>query len=148
MARLSAQAKVYLVQRLACFDTPTQAAKGLLEDLGETVSVQAAQNYDPTKKQGEGLSANLRKIFEATRKRFIEDTSEISISHRAVRLRALERMAKNAEQKGNMVLAASLMEQAAKECGDVYTNRQKHEMTGDTRIIVENAPESPPDGGK
>lgn len=148
MARLSPEAKIYLVQRMACFDTPTLAAKALLEDLGEVVSVQAVLNYDPTKKQGAQLSPKFRQLFEETRKKFIEDTSDISISHRAVRLRALERMAEKAESKGNMVLAAALHEQAAKECGDVYSNRQKHEMSGDTRIIVENAPESPPDGSK
>ncbi|MQV45441.1 DUF2280 domain-containing protein, partial [Sinorhizobium medicae] len=51
-----------------------------------------------------------------------------AISHRAVRLRGLQRMAKKAEIQGNMELAASLMKQAAEEVGNAYTNRR--ELTG------------------
>ena len=67
-------------------------------------------------------------LFEETRKTFLEDTATIAISHRAVRLRALQRMSEKAEMQGNMVLAASLLEQAAKEVGDSFTNRR--ELTG------------------
>ncbi len=52
----------------------------------------------------------------------------IAISHRAVRLRALQRMAEKGRDPGNMVLTASLMKQAAEEVGNAYTNR--HELTG------------------
>lgn len=42
----------------------------------------------------------------------------------AYRLRALGRMAEKAESMKNMALTAQLLEQAAKEVGDVYVNRQ------------------------
>ena len=67
-------------------------------------------------------------LHEETRKAFLEGTSKIAISHRAVRLRALQRMAERAESMGNIALAAQLFEQAAKEAGDSYTNRR--ELTG------------------
>ncbi|PLU18353.1 hypothetical protein BMJ31_20250, partial [Sinorhizobium medicae] len=54
-----------------------------------------------------------------------EDTATIAISHRAVRLRALQRMAEKAEIQSNMVLAASLLKQAAEEVGNAYTNRRE-----------------------
>lgn len=38
-------------------------------------------------------------------------------------------MMTNAEKMRNMALAASLMEQAAKEVGDAYSNKQKVEHT-------------------
>ncbi|TWA45903.1 uncharacterized protein DUF2280 [Sinorhizobium medicae] len=44
-----------------------------------------------------------------------QGTASIAISHRAVRLRGLQRMAEKAEIQGNIVLAASLMKQAAEE---------------------------------
>lgn len=122
--KLEADAKIYIVQRLACFDSPSQVAKAIKEDMGLDVSPQACEGYDPTKVCGSGLSQKLREVFEQTRQKFLNDTTQIAVSHRAFRLRALERMAKRAEEKGNMVLAASLLEQAAKECGGSYTNQR------------------------
>jgi hypothetical protein len=86
------------------------------------------EGYDPTKRAGSNLAEKWKLLFEETRKTFLEDTATIAISHRAVRLRALQRMADKAENQGNMVLAASLMKQAAEEVGNAYTNRR--ELTG------------------
>lgn len=121
---LSNEAKAFIVQALACFDTPTQVAKAVKEELGLEVTRQKVEAYDPTKRIGANLSKKWRELFETTRKTFIEDTSGIGISHRAVRIRALQRMATKAEEMKNMKLAAELMEQAAKEMGDAYTNRR------------------------
>jgi hypothetical protein len=41
------------------------------------------------------------------------------------RLRTLQRLADRAEAQGNIALAAQLVVQAAKEVGDVFTNRQR-----------------------
>ena len=86
-----------------------------------------------------GLSAEFRAIFEATRATFLEETAAIGVSHRAVRLRAIERLAYKAEALGNLVLAASLLEQAEKEVGNAFTN--KREVAGDAaaapvRVLV------------
>lgn len=126
--KYSDEVKTRIVQSLACFDTPSQVAKAIKAELGVDISAQACEAYDPNKVAGKKLSERFRLLFEATRKTFLEDTSQIAISHRAVRLRALQRMAEKAETGGNMVLAASLMEQAAKEVGDAFTNRR--ELTG------------------
>lgn len=72
-------------------------------------------------------------LYETTRKAFLEDTTEIAVSHRSVRLRALQRMAERAESRNNLQLAAQLLEQAAKECGDAYTNRQKIDHSGEIK---------------
>lgn len=86
------------------------------------------ESHDPNKKAASGLAPKWRALFEETRKTFLEDTASIAISHRAVRLRALQRMADKAEGQGNMVLASSLLKQAAEEVGGSYTNRR--ELTG------------------
>lgn len=70
------------------------------------------------------MPSKLKAVFEETRKSFLEDTSGIAISHKAVRLRALQRMAERAEEVGNIVAAMDLLEQAAKEVGDAYSNRR------------------------
>ena len=120
--------KTDVVQALACFDTPSTVEKAVKAEFGETITRQAIEAYDPDKKAGAALSQKWRELFAETRRAFLEDTAEIAISHRAVRLRALQRMADKAETQGNMGLAASLMKQAAEEMGNAYTNRR--ELTG------------------
>jgi hypothetical protein len=127
-AKLTHEQQTYAVQALACFDSPSVVAAALRKDFGVVITPQTIEGYDPTKKAGTNLSEKWRRLFDETRKTFLEDTATIAISHRAVRLRALQRMADKAETQGNMVLAASLMEQAAKEVGGSYTNRR--ELTG------------------
>ena len=125
MARLKAEVKTFIVTRLACFDTPSDVAEAVKEEYGIELSRMNVQQYDPTKAAGRELGKRLREIFEETRKQYLEDTTSIAISHKAVRLRRLERMADKAERKGNMPLAAQLLEQAAKEVGDAFTNLRK-----------------------
>ncbi|RVJ93090.1 DUF2280 domain-containing protein [Sinorhizobium meliloti] len=125
---LKEEVKTFIVQSLACFDTPSTVVEAVRKEFGATITRQSAEGYDPTKKAGSNLAEKWRLLFEETRKTFLEDTATIAISHRAVRLRALQRMAEKAETQGNMVLAASLMKQAAEEVGNAYTNRR--ELTG------------------
>lgn len=126
--RLTVEQQAYIVQALACFDSPSVVSKAILNDFGVTFSAQACESYDPNKVAGRKIAKKWKALFEETRKAFLEDTSQIGISHRTVRLRGLQRMAEKAESIGNMVLASSLMEQAAKEMGGSYSNRR--EITG------------------
>lgn len=118
--KLSDEVKTYIVQALACFDPPSVVTAAVKQEFGLIVSRQAVEGYDPNKRAGRNLSKRWRAIFDETRKTFLADTATIGISHRAVRLRALQRMSEKAETSGNMVLASSLLEQAAKEVGDSY----------------------------
>lgn len=125
---LKDEVKTFIVQSLACFDTPSVVVDAVRKEFGATITRQSVEGYDPTKKAGSKLAEKWRMLFEETRKTFLEDTASIAISHRAVRLRALQRMAEKAETQGNMVLASSLLKQAAEEVGNAYTN--KREVTG------------------
>jgi hypothetical protein len=128
MAALTEKVKLHIVQALACFDTPTQASKSVQAEFGLAVSPQQCEAYDPHKRTGNRLSEKYKKIFEATRKAFLEDTSLIGVSHRAVRLRTLQRLIDRCESSGNVPLTAQLLEQVAKETGDSFTNRQKVQL--------------------
>ncbi|QJS27455.1 DUF2280 domain-containing protein [Rhizobium ruizarguesonis] len=128
MAKLNREQQTYAVQALACFDSPSVVAAALRKEFNVVLTPQSVESYDPTKKAGRNLAARWKALFEETRKTFLEDTASIAISHRAVRLRALQRMADKAETQGNMVLASSLLKQAAEEVGGSYTNRR--ELTG------------------
>ena len=76
------------------------------------------------------LSQKWVDLFNHTRARFQSEISDIHIANKAYRLRMLDRMANRAESIKNYALTAQLIEQAAKECGDAYTNKLRVETTG------------------
>lgn len=126
--KVTEEAKTFIVQSLACFDSPSVVAAALKSEHGVVISRQAIESYDPTKSAGRRMSHKLVAIFQATRKAFLTDVSKVGISHKAVRLRRLQRMADRAEEQGNRGMVLQILEQAAKEEGGFYTNRR--EITG------------------
>ncbi|MBF8805485.1 MULTISPECIES: DUF2280 domain-containing protein [Pseudomonas] len=135
MAALSNEVKAFIVQALACFDTPSQVAEAVKNEFGIEVSRQSVESHDPTKRAAQRLAKRWVVLFEDTRKRFREETAEIPIANRAYRLRTLGRMAEKAENMRNLALTAQLLEQAAKEVGDVYVNRQtKADVPQDNQV--------------
>lgn len=121
MAALSEDVKRFVVQALACYDTPSQVAEAVKEEFGIVVVRQQVATYDPTKHTGKNLSPKWRAIFQATRDNFKAEVADIPIAQRSFRLRTLQRMVTKAEGMKNMALTAQLLEQAAKEVGDIYT---------------------------
>lgn len=134
MASLKPEVKAFIVQGLACFDTPSQIVESVKKEFDLEITRQQAASHDPTKASGAGLAAKWAELFKSTRERFQTEISDIPIANRAYRLRALDRMATRAENIKNIALAAQLMEQAAKECGDAYSNKQKVEHSGGMSI--------------
>ncbi|HCC8330259.1 TPA: DUF2280 domain-containing protein [Klebsiella pneumoniae] len=130
MAALKPEVKAFIVQSVACFDTPSQVVESVLKEFGIQITRQQVEQNDPTKISGKGLAQKWVDLFNRTRDRFLNEISDIPIANKAYRLRALDRMMTKAESMRNMALAASLMEQAAKECGDAYTNKHKVEHSG------------------
>lgn len=135
MAALSSEVKVFVIQALACFDTPSQVVESVQKEFGLSITRQQIESHDPTKVSGKGLAVKWKQLFEDTRKRFREDTADIPIANRAFRLRGLARMAEKAESMRNLALTAQLYEQAAKECGDMYVNRARKEESDDEPLI-------------
>ncbi|EKH9633033.1 DUF2280 domain-containing protein [Salmonella enterica] len=129
MATLKGEVKAFIVQSLSCFDTPSQVVELVKKEFGLSITRQQVESHDPTKANGRGLAQKWVELFHETRKRFQTELSDIPIANKAYRLRALDRMMTKAESMRNMALAASLMEQAAKEVGDAYSNKQKVEHT-------------------
>lgn len=138
MAKLDDTAKQFIVQALACFDTPQQVADAVREEFGVEITRMQVQSYDPTKRHGARLSKMLKAVFEATRRRFLEEIEQVPIASQTYRLRNLQRLHEKAQQRGNMVLAAALLEQAAKEVGGAYTNRREHSGPNGGPIPVKN----------
>ncbi|EJI7600404.1 DUF2280 domain-containing protein [Klebsiella pneumoniae] len=130
MAALKPEVRAFIIQELACFDTPSQIVESVQKEFKVQVTRQQVASHDPTKAAGKGLAKKWVDLFNELRDRFLNEISDIPIANKAYRLRALDRMMTKAESMRNMALAASLMELAAKECGDAYTNKQKVEHSG------------------
>lgn len=150
MAVLRSEVKAFIVQALACFDTPSQVVEAVKKEFGIEVSRQTCEGHDPTKYAGRGLAKRWADLFHACRERFTAETADIPIAHRAYRLRALGRMAERAESMKNIALTAQLLEQAAKEVGDIYVNRQTknenpHDNVAPTRVQVDVVDARKPD---
>ena len=156
MAILKNEVKSFIVQALACFDTPSQVVESVKNEFGVVVTRQQVETHDPTKAAGKGLAIRWQTLFHDTRKRFREETADIPIANRAYRLRGLGRMAEKAENMRNLALTAQLYEQAAKEVGDIYVNRrlepekppgsqadQQHAIAEYTLEPDENVPTTP-----
>ena len=134
-ASLTDAQKRFLVSSLACFETPTEAVKSFEKRFGRKIDRQLVHRYDPTKKAGEAsLAEKWKALFWAARTSYLEDLEKIGVSHKATRLRTLERLAKKAESKKQYGLVARLLEQAAKEMGNVYTNKHGLQHTGNITV--------------
>jgi hypothetical protein len=127
---LPGHVKAYIVQRLAQFDTPSMVVKGVKDEFDLTVSRQRVHYYDASHRMGAGLPAELKKLFENTRKKFLEEPPSAPIANRNYRLTVLQRALNLAETRGQLPEVRAALEQAAKEDGGAYTNRLKHEHTG------------------
>ncbi|MFG6654939.1 DUF2280 domain-containing protein [Scandinavium sp. M-37] len=139
MAALSTEVKAFIVQSLACFEPPTKVIEQVKAEFDVVVSRQQVSQYSPGNAMAEKLSQKWVDLFNATRTRFQTEISDIPIANKAYRLRVLDRMATNAEKMKNFGMTSQLIEQAAKEMGDAYTNRQKVEHTGKDGGPIESA---------
>lgn len=130
MAALNGAVKVFIVERLACFDSPTKVQEAVKQAFKVDVSLQQLTAYNPKLAAGARLSQTLKDVFDETRKKFLADTSDIAISHKAYRLRVLDQELVTAQKRGNTAMVTALLEQAAKEEGGAFTNKQKLEHAG------------------
>jgi hypothetical protein len=129
MAALKSEVKAFIIQSLASFDSPSQVVDSVQKEFSLTVTRQQVESHDPTKVSGKGLAKKWVDLFSITRERFQSEISDIPIANKAYRLRVLDRMAANTEKVKNYGMTAQLMEQAAKEVGEAYSNKQKVEHT-------------------
>jgi hypothetical protein len=130
MSVLSDEVKMFLVQSLARFDTPKQAVAGVKERFDVVLDRRQVQKYDPTNANGnDELGVALKAVFFETRKRFLEQGADIGVAHKVMRLRRLERYLNLLEDRDNLLGAMQALKQAAKECGDAFTNTRPDRMT-------------------
>src|SRR5438309_3743548 len=118
MANLTDEIKEFIVRGLARYDTPSQVAEAVKAQFGIAVSRQQVFAYDP-----EGSRPPAPRwiaLHAATREKFLSDVAGIGVAQKAVRLRMLDRWAREADERHFTTVAATFLEQAAKECGGIY----------------------------
>lgn len=146
MAELTEDVKVFIVQRLAMFGTPTQVADAVKEEFDLEVSRQQVNVYRAGR-AGQQPAEKWVELFKATRAEFLKRVSDQPAANKAVRVTRLERLALRAEEVAENALkanppklalagdymdrAAAIYEQIAKEVGRVFTNKATNTLKGD-----------------
>lgn len=130
MAVLNDAHKRFIVQALACWDSPQEVADAVKAEFGLDLHRSQVSQYDPTKASGWKMGKQWVQLFNDTRQRFRQEVAEIPIADQAFRLRALGKIYERHVSRGNVVGAAAVLEQAAKEAGGAFTNRREHTGVG------------------
>ena len=125
MAALKEPVKIFIVQSLACFETPQQVADAVMQRFGIEIDRRQCEGYDPTKFSGRNLSKKLKDLFTRTRKDFRANIEDIAIANKAFRLKELQGMYDDSGK--NKRLKQNLLKQAFQETDGRVT---KQEITG------------------
>ena len=126
MATLKEPVKIFIVQSLACRDTPQEVADAVKQEFKIEIERQQVAAYDPTKSRGKDLSKKFVDLFHKTRADFDAGLIDIPIANKHYRLKQYQKqLERNAK---NVVMSLKILEQAAKDVGGQFTNRQ--EITG------------------
>ena len=129
MATLNNGVKTFIVQGLATYMTPSEVAEAVNQEFGITITRQQVAKYDPHKAAGVNLAQKWKDLFKQFRDDFNNDIQAIPVANKAYRVSVLNKMIADSVKSKNRRLAASLLEQVAKEMGEVFTNKQKVDNT-------------------
>ncbi|MDS7935655.1 DUF2280 domain-containing protein [Acinetobacter sp. V91_7] len=127
MARINKKVKLFIIRMLAEFETPTETAKAVKDIFNLDLTKQQCEAYDPTKKIGKDLSQELRNLFFDYRRKANQELEAIPIANKRYRLQLLQELVE--EYPKNPILIPKWAEQAAKEMGGLYTNKQEVDHT-------------------
>lgn len=123
MAALKEPVKIFIVQALACRDTPQEVADLVKQEFGIEIDRQQCATYDPTKQRGKNLSKKYVQLFEATREKFDAGLIDIPIANKFYRLKEIQKMYDDSGK--NKVAKQKLLKLAHQET-DGRTIRQEH----------------------
>lgn len=113
MATLREPVKIFIVQSLACFETPRQVVESVKQEFNIEILRQQVALYDPTKATGKNLSKKLKDLFYKTRNDFKTNVFDIPLANKAVRLTELQKIYN--DPKVNRILRTKLIRQVKDE---------------------------------
>lgn len=131
MADLKPLEKRFLVERLAVYTSIADTIEAFEKEFPKRPAPDRKQvsEYGLDKSRNrEKRGEDLVKLWDETRKAYLEETKDIPIAFAGWRLRELQDLYETEKKGGYRKSAKATLEQAAKERGGLYTNR--HELTG------------------
>lgn len=143
MPQMKKEIKLYIVRSLAVFNTPSEVVEVIKERWPDEckrfkggIKPQNIECYDPTKRNGQDLSDELKAEFEATRKAFLAAPQDIPISNLSYRQARRQKVLEGT--KAPMIIL-DVLDRAAKDMGGVFTNRQEVTGAGGSPLLAEGA---------
>ena len=130
MKKLDGAVKLFIVQRLAMFETPSDVVQAVKVEFGIDVTPQHVRTYNPEQCE---VVPKWKVEFDTARKAFREKIENIPIANRAFRLKSIGDVEQRARKRGNDSLVLAACRQAAEEQGEVYTNRRFMGLSGEVR---------------
>ncbi|MCL6232826.1 MULTISPECIES: DUF2280 domain-containing protein [Acinetobacter] len=123
MATLKEPVKIFIIQSLACRDTPQEVADLVKQEFDLILDRSQVALYDPTKRRGKNLSKKYVQLFEKTRQDFDAGLIDIPIANKFYRLKEIQKMYDDSGK--NKVAKQKLLKLAHQET-DGRTIRQEH----------------------
>jgi len=120
MATLREPVKIFIVQSLACFETPQQVADAVKQEFNIEIERQQVALYDPTKATGKNLSKKLVNLFNKTRADFQKNVYDIPLANKAYRIKELQKIYEG--WKNNRLMKQGVIKQVREEM-------QGHDLT-------------------
>lgn len=136
MAELTEDVKLFIVQQLATWRTPSAVAELVKQEFGLEISRQQVRTYNPRQCK---VKEKWSEIFEATRDAFKAAVADLAMAQQAYRIRELGELYDlvKGRKAVNVAMARELLEQGAKDAGGVFTNRR--ELSGSVNVSLADA---------
>jgi hypothetical protein len=124
MPTLSNEQKAYIVSAFARFEGVAEVCRSFKDEFGLDLPKPHALAYNPGGVKYRG-ARKWHDLFERERKSFLDNVNSIGIANKTYRLQELHKLCLVAIGRKNIKLACEILEQAAKEMGEVFTNRRE-----------------------
>jgi len=125
--KLKKQVQIFIVQQLACYETPTDVMRAVKDEFDLEITRQRIEYYDPTKSMASaGLSDSLTKMFWERREAYEQMEADKGLGTVNYRIAKLGKLLTKAEAMRNFKEAREIMKQAAQDKGGVFTNKREH----------------------
>jgi hypothetical protein len=128
---LTEEQKTFIVQKLACFLSPSEVVEDVKEEFGIEISRMQVRTYNPKQCV---VAKKWKELFNATRAKYLDSAAELGAFHQVFRLDQAMRLLRKAGK--NLPFKRELLEYMAKEAGGAFTN--KRTLDGNLNVSIDS----------
>jgi hypothetical protein len=121
--RLTEPQKIYIVRRLAAYDSLAVVVRGLKEEFGITVASTMLQHYDPNRRAGRDLAPRFKAMFWKARKAYHDGIRDIGSNYPLVRTNWRGEMAQETWGAGQHKVANQILDSITREVAGAQGKR-------------------------